>query len=78
MNKDTINLIKDSGSTALNIALMAQYRIKHVQDRDAKAKQKMYKHAFYAAAGIACLFTIGIVGLAESRKIDNRVMGSSW
>lgn len=46
MNKDTINLIKDSTSTALNIAQMTQYRVKYLQDRDAEAKEKMYKHAF--------------------------------
>lgn len=27
MNKDTINLIKDSASTFLNIAQMTQYRV---------------------------------------------------
>lgn len=31
MNKDTINLIKDSASTALNIAQMTQYRVKYVR-----------------------------------------------
>ena len=78
MNKDVLNLINHTATTFLDIAQMTQYRMKYLQDRDAEAKQKMYKHAFYAAAGIACLFTIGIVGLAESRKIDNRVMGCSW
>jgi len=28
----------------------------------------MYNHAFLAGAGIACLLTIGIVGLINSRK----------
>ncbi len=68
MNKDTINLIKDSTSTFLNITQMTQYRIKYVQERDAENKEKMYKHAFLAGAGIACLLTIGIVGLMESRR----------
>lgn len=70
MNKDTINLIKDSTSTALNIAQMTQYRVRYVQDRDAEAKKKMYKHAFLAGVGIACLFMIGIAGLIDSRKND--------
>ena len=39
----------------------------YVLNRDAEAKEKMYKHAFLAGAGIACLLTIGIVGLIESR-----------
>ena len=72
MNKDTINLIKDSASTFLNIAQMTQYRMKYVQDRDAEAKEKMYKHAIFAAFGILSLLTTGIVDLMESRKNDNR------
>ena len=68
MNRDTINLINHSASTFLNIAQMTQYRVKYLQDRDAEAKEKMYKHAFLAGAGIACLLTIGIVGLIESRR----------
>ena len=68
MNKDTINLINHSASTFLDTAQMTQYRVKYVQDRDAEDKEKMYKHAFLAGAGIVCLLTIGIVGLIESRK----------
>ena len=68
MDKDTINLINHSASTFLNIAQMTQYRMRYVQNRDAEDKEKMYKHAFLAGAGIACLLTIGIVGLMESRK----------
>lgn len=70
MNKDIINLIKDSASTILNIAQMTQYRVKYLQERDAEAKEKMYKHAFFAGVGIACLFMIGIAGLIDSRKND--------
>ena len=66
MNKDVINLIKDSTSTFLNIAQMTQYRMRYLQDRDAEAKEKMYKHAFLAGAGIAYLLTIGIAGLVDS------------
>ena len=68
MNKDTIDLINHSASTFLDIAQMTQYRMKYVQDKDAEDKEKMYKHAFLAGAGIACLLTIGIVGLMESRN----------
>lgn len=75
MNKDTINLIKDSTSTFHNIAQMTQYRMKYMQDRDAEAKVKMYKHAFLAGVGIACLFMIGIAGLIDSRKKDYLVYG---
>lgn len=75
MNKDTINLIKDSTSTALNIAQMKQYRVKYLQDGDAEAKEKMYKHAFFAGVGILPLLTMGVLGLMESQKIDNRVYG---
>ena len=72
MNKDTINLIDHSASTFLNIAQMTQYRMKYLQDRSPEDKEKMYKHAFLAGAGIACLLTIGIVGLMDSYKNDNR------
>ena len=70
MNKDTINLIKDSASTFLNIAQMTQYRMKYVQDRDAEAKEKMYKHAFFAGIGILSLLTMGVLGLMESRRCE--------
>ena len=78
MNKDIINLVKDSASTFLNIAEMTQYRMKYVQDRDAENREKMYKHAFLAGAGIAYLLTIGIAGLVDSCKNDNRVLDYSW
>ena len=70
MNKDTIDLINHSASTFLNIAQMTQYRMRYLQNRDAEDKGKMYKHTFLAGAGIACLLTIGIVGLMESSKSD--------
>ena len=68
MNRDTIDLFNHSTSTFLNIAQMTQYRMRYVQNGDREDKEKMYKHAFLAGAGIACLLTIGIVGLMESRK----------
>ena len=68
MNKDITNLIKDSASTFLNIAQMTQYRVKYVQGRDAEAKEKMYKHAFFAGVGILSLLTIGVLGLKESYR----------
>lgn len=74
MNKDTINLIKDSASTFLNIAEMTQYRMKYVQERDAEAKEKMYKHAFLAGVGILSLLTMGVLGLMESRRNDYGVL----
>lgn len=55
---------------------MTQYRVKYLQDGDAKAKEKMYKHAFLAGVGIACLFAIGIAGLVDSRTNYNRTL--SW
>lgn len=70
MNKDTIDLINHSASTFLNIAEMTQYRMKYLQNRDAEDKEKMYKHAFMAGAGIAYLLTMGIVGLMENRRND--------
>ena len=73
MNKDTINLIKDSASTLLNIAQMTQYRVKYVQDRDAEAREKMVKYTILSGVGVLSLLTIGIVGLMESHKNDNRV-----
>lgn len=39
-----------------------------MQDKDAEAKEKMYKHAFGAGIGIFTLFAIGIAGLVDSRK----------
>ena len=65
MNKDTKDLINHSASTSLNIVQMTQYRIKYLQDRNTDDKEKMYKHAFLAGAGIACLLAIGISGLIE-------------
>ena len=74
MNKDTINLIKDSASTFLNNTQMTQYRMKYLQDRDAEAKEKMYKHAFWAGVGIFTLLAIGIAGLVDSRMNYNRTL----
>lgn len=78
MSKDVINLIKDSASTILNIAQMTRYRVKYLQDGDAEAKEKMYKHAFFAGVGIFSLLTMGVLGLMESRKDDNRALYGSW
>lgn len=75
MNKDVINLIKDSASTFMNIAEMTQYRMNYLQDRDNQAKEKMYKHALLAGVGIFSLLTIGILGLMESRKDNFSVLG---
>lgn len=78
MNKDTINLIKDSASTFLNIALMTQYQMRYAQKGDVEDKEKMYIHAFFAGVGIVSLLTIGVLGLMESQKTDNRIPNSSW
>ena len=78
MNNDTINRIKDSASTLLDIAQMTQYRVKYLQERDAEAKEKMYKHAFFAGVGIFSLLTMGVLGLMENRRNENRVMDCSW
>ena len=72
MNKDVTNLIKDSTSTFLNIAQMTQYRIKYLSEGDKGAKEQMYKHVFLAGVVIAYLLTIGITGLLESCKNDDR------
>ena len=74
MNKDAINLINHSASTFLNIVQMTQYRMKYVQDKDAEAKEKMYKHAFLAGFGIFTLLAIGIAGLVDSRMNYNRTL----
>lgn len=71
MNKDTIKLIKDSASTFLNIAQMTQYRMKYLQDRNAEAKEKMIKYTILSGVGILSLLTMGVLGLMESRRIDN-------
>lgn len=68
MDKDVKDLINHSASTFLNIAQMTQYRMKYLQDRDAADKEKMVKYTVLSVAGIACLLTIGIVGLIESRR----------
>ena len=68
MNKDVIDLIKDSTSTFLNIAQMTQNRLKYLAEGNKEAKEKMYKYAFFSGLGIACLLTIGITGLIESRR----------
>ena len=69
MNKDTINLIKDSASTFLNIAQMTQYRMKYAQKGNPEDEEKMIKYAILSGVGIFSLLTIGIVGLIESRRI---------
>ena len=53
---------------------MTQYRMKYVQDKDAEAKEKMYKHAFGAGVGIFTLLAIGIAGLVDSRMNYNRTL----
>lgn len=68
MDKDVKELIKDSADTMLNIAQMGQYRMRYLQNRDAKDKEKMIKYTVLSVAGIACLFMIGISGLVESRR----------
>lgn len=68
MNRDTINLIKDSASTFLNIAQMTQYRMRYLQNKDAEDKEKMIKYTILSVAGIACFLTIGIAGLIDSRR----------
>lgn len=73
MDKDIINLIKDSASTFLNITEMTQYRMKYLQERDSVDKEKMYKHAFLAGVGIFSLLTMGVLRLIEDRRNDNRV-----
>lgn len=73
MNKDVINLIKDSTSTFLNIAQMTQYRMNYVQKRNDEDKEKMYKHAFLAGVGIFSLLTMGILGLMDNCKNNSRV-----
>ena len=78
MDKDVINLIKDSASTVVNIAQMTQYRMKYVQDRDAEAKEKMIKYIILSGVGILSLLTMGVFGLMENRRNDNRVMDCSW
>lgn len=61
-------LIKNSADTMLNIAQMTQYRMRYAEKRDARDKEKMIKYTVLSVAGIACLLTIGIVGLIESRR----------
>lgn len=68
MDKDVKDLIKDSADTMLDIAQMTQYRMMYLQYRNAEDKQKMIKYTLLSVAGIACLLTIGIVGLKESRR----------
>lgn len=68
MNNDVINLIKESTSTFLNIAQMTQYRMRYVQNGDREDKEKMIKYTILSVTGIACLLTMGIAGLMESRR----------
>lgn len=68
MDKDVKELIKDSADTMLNIAQMGQYRMRYLQNRDSRDKEKMIKYTVLSIAGIASLLTIGIVGLIEGRR----------
>ena len=68
MDKEVINLIKDSASTFLNIAQMTQYRMEYVQNGDREDKEKMIKYTILSGLGIACLLTMGIAGLMENRR----------
>ena len=74
MNKDTINLIKDSASTFLDIAQMTQYRMKYVQNRDNESKEKMIKYTILSGVGILSLLAMGILGLMENRKSNNQIL----
>lgn len=73
MNKDTKDIINHTASTVLNIAQMAQSGMKYAQQGDVKDKEKIYKHAFLAGVGILSLLTMGVMGLMESCRNDNRV-----
>ena len=53
----------------LNIAQMGQYRMRYLQNRDARDKEKMIKYTVLAGFGIACLFMIGIAGLVDSQRL---------
>ena len=68
MNKDVIDLMNHGTSTFLDIAQMAQYRMRYVQTGDAESKEKMIRYTVLSCIGIASLFMIGIAGLMESRK----------
>lgn len=68
MDKDVKELIKNSAATFFNISQMTQYRMRYLQDRNAEDKEKMIKYTVLAGAGIACLLTMGIVELIESRR----------
>ena len=68
MNKDAINLFNHSASTFLDIVQMTKYRVEYVRDKDAAAKEKMYKHAFFAGVGILSLLTIGVLGFLDNRN----------
>ena len=54
--------------TIVNIAQMTQYRMRYAEKRNARDKEKMIKYTLLSVAGIACLLTIGIVGLIENRR----------
>ena len=68
MYKDTKDIINHTASTVLNIAQMAHAGVKYAEQGDVKDKERMIKHTILAGIGIACLLTIGIIGLIESRK----------
>ena len=58
----------------LDIAQMTQYRMQYVQNRDDESKEKMIKYTILSGVGILSLLTIGILGMMENRKSDNRVL----
>lgn len=68
MDKDVKELIKEGADTMVNIAQMGRYRMRYAEERDARDKEKLVKYTVLSVAGIACLLTIGIVGLIESRR----------
>lgn len=78
MSKNTINLIKDSTSTFMNIAQMTQHRVKYVQDRDDESKEKMIKYAIMSGFGIMSLLTMGVLGLMANRQNDDSDLYRSW
>lgn len=44
--------------------------MRYAEKMDARDKEKMYKHAFLTRAGIACLLTMGMVGLMDGCRND--------
>ena len=88
---DVAELTKLGLKTFLNIGQMARYRYLHTYGKElqkdcpaqvnacelAQNRDKMIKYTILSGVGILSLLTMGVIGLMENSKNDNRLISVS-